>query len=114
MTRILFSILLWAAVGRWIYAETQIIAPSLLPVLDSVISITTIPTHDKWSKDALDSSLEVIAQSSNSALEALGVKEKRESEEKKENQPHFVTAKEKEADPLKELLISLNQGKHSI
>jgi hypothetical protein len=48
MLRFFFSLILYVVVARWIYAELQILSPSLVPLVDSGVRALTIPTHDKW------------------------------------------------------------------
>ena len=34
--------------ARWMYAETALVAPSLLPIIDAALAKVSIPTHDTW------------------------------------------------------------------
>ena len=48
--RLLFKFFAWAVVLRWIYAELILIAPFVVPYVDSALSYAEIPTHNKWPK----------------------------------------------------------------
>lgn len=67
MFRLMFSMVLWVTVGRWVYAEAELSAPTLVPVLDSIMEVVQIPTHDRWSKEPFEAALsgvrEVLADS---------------------------------------------------
>jgi hypothetical protein len=54
MMKILCTILISAMLGRWIYAETEILVPNAIPVVDAVLEHASIPTHDQWSKDSVE------------------------------------------------------------
>ena len=54
LTRIVFSCFLWIIIGRWIYEEVKILAPSAIPAVDYVLENVQIPTHDKWSKEKFE------------------------------------------------------------
>ena len=60
MLRILLGLFISVSVARWMYSEVELVAPPLMPVLDYVVDATTIPTHDKWSKDSLESLLKAV------------------------------------------------------
>jgi hypothetical protein len=51
MFRLMFSMLMWVTVARWVYSEVELSAPVLIPVFDSILEVVQIPTHDQWSAD---------------------------------------------------------------
>lgn len=48
MIRVLFSLFLYVTVARWLYSEAKLLVPSATPVLEQVVTLAQIPTHDKW------------------------------------------------------------------
>lgn len=48
MIRLFFSFFLTVVVARWIYAETKMVVPGAVPVIDFALDKVQIPTHDKW------------------------------------------------------------------
>lgn len=54
MIRALFSMMLSIMVGRWIYDEIGTHLPVLTPIVDSALDVVRIPTHEKWSKQAIE------------------------------------------------------------
>lgn len=48
MIRLLFTMFMWVTVARWLYAEASLSAPFLVPVVDSMLEVVQIPTHDQW------------------------------------------------------------------
>ncbi len=61
MIRFTLAMIFYVVVARWGYAEMQLSMPSLVPVLDSVMSHVQIPTHDHWPKEAFKKALGEIA-----------------------------------------------------
>ena len=48
MFRFIFSLMFYAVIGKWIYAEVQFMCPSMTPAIDRVLHALEIPTHDHW------------------------------------------------------------------
>lgn len=48
MVRILFTMTMWVVAAQWVYNETKLMAPGLVPYIDSTLSFIQIPTHDQW------------------------------------------------------------------
>ncbi len=70
MFRFIISMLLYVSVARWMYAEIQLVAPSVTPSIDNLVNYLTIPTHDKWDKEAIASIVSNISNATNAeALE---------------------------------------------
>jgi len=59
MFRLMFSMVMWVTVARWMYSEAELSAPMLIPVFDSILEVVQIPTHDQWSAEPFE---EVFAQ----------------------------------------------------
>ena len=53
MFRFLFTMLFYVIVARWIYAEVNVICPSVSPGIDRMLSALQIPTHNEWSKESV-------------------------------------------------------------
>ncbi len=60
MLRIMLTLIVSASIGRWFYSEIELVAPPLVPVINSVLNATELPTHDKWSKDSFEELLQVV------------------------------------------------------
>ncbi len=67
LTRIVFSCLFWVIAARWVYAEVQILVPSVVPSIEYALEHIQIPTHDKWPKEGFD---KLFAQLTESVKEA--------------------------------------------
>ncbi len=52
--RIISTLLIYVTVGRWIYAEINLLMPGAIPTIDYVLQATSLPTHDKWPKDSMN------------------------------------------------------------
>jgi len=67
MFRLMFSMLMWVTVARWMYSEAELSAPVLIPVFDSIMEVVQIPTHDTWSREPFEAAIsgvrEVLADS---------------------------------------------------
>lgn len=50
MLRFGLSLLIYIAVGRWLYGEIGLYAPGLKPLVDSGLEHITIPRSDTWSR----------------------------------------------------------------
>lgn len=61
MFRWLCSFVFTVAAARWIYAEVKLAVPEAMPLIDYSLERLQIPTHDKWSKQALAEALEGAA-----------------------------------------------------
>ena len=48
--RLLFKFFAWAVVLRWVYAELTLLAPFVVPYVDSALSYAELPTHNQWPK----------------------------------------------------------------
>jgi hypothetical protein len=57
MVRLLFTMFMWVTVARWLYAEAELSAPFLVPVVDSVLEVVQIPTHDNWPDEPFNAAL---------------------------------------------------------
>lgn len=53
MGRFLLTMLFYVIVGRWIYAEMNIVCPWAVPSVDRVLVSLEIPTHNSWSEDGI-------------------------------------------------------------
>ncbi|NMC62975.1 MAG: hypothetical protein GYA55_07380 [SAR324 cluster bacterium] len=58
MFRFLFTMLFYVIIGRWIYAEINLTFPQLAVGIDELLVSLEIPTHDTWSKEAVDGAIE--------------------------------------------------------
>lgn len=58
MFRFLFTMLFYVVIGRWIYAEVNLTLPQLAVGIDELLVSLEIPTHDSWSKQAVDDAIE--------------------------------------------------------
>jgi hypothetical protein len=57
MVRLMMTMLMWVTVARWLYAEAELSAPFLVPVVDSVLEVVEIPTHDQWPEEPFQAAL---------------------------------------------------------
>lgn len=55
MFRFFLSLIFFVVVGRWVYAEAKLAAPGLIPLIDRGLQVVQIPTHDRWSMQAIES-----------------------------------------------------------
>ncbi len=54
MFRFLIACLFYTTVARWGYNEIAMVFPSAVPLIDKAIETIEIPTHDTWSRAALN------------------------------------------------------------
>jgi len=60
MLRMLFTLIISASIGRWMYSEVELIAPPLVPIFNTVLNATDLPTHDKWSKNSFEQLIRAV------------------------------------------------------
>lgn len=67
MLRFVISLLFFCVIGRWLYAELELIYPRAVPAVDRLLAKVEIPTHDQWSREQIAR----IVQTAISSLEAV-------------------------------------------
>ncbi len=68
MIRFLFSFVLTVMMARWIYAETQMVFPDVVPMIDSALDYAQIPTHDRWYGKAIAKAMDNLSASAGSLI----------------------------------------------
>ena len=61
MFKLVCTALVAVVVGRWVYAEAEVVAPSVVPYIDIVLDKAQIPTHDQWSTDSVETLYKRVA-----------------------------------------------------
>lgn len=54
MIRFILTMIFYVLVAQWLYAEARILAPSVLPAINTGLDRLTIPTHDQWNWEAIE------------------------------------------------------------
>ena len=53
MVKVLLSMTFYVVLARWMYAELNLVCPSMTSNIDKLLSAIEIPTHDNWHEDGI-------------------------------------------------------------
>lgn len=54
MIRFILTMVFYVLVAQWLYSEARILAPSVIPAINTGLERLTIPTHDQWNWQAVE------------------------------------------------------------